>query len=486
MNTSSLVGIHLGTSSVQVGVYDLDGNVLESGSAPINEQTTATWERALREATPPLPDRGICSVAGTSGTALLVDEYGEPVFPPQMYFESVPEDSDPCRQLALEDPPFGWNIVTSPNAPLSKIIHLRNTYPDRFQDVEWIVSPATWLLYRLCYSGSSRWRDLETDWSNAMKFGTDVTAAVPTWFEEIFETTALSRSLFPTIQPPGSYIGVAQSKLAERTGFDGIKLFQGLTDGSAAVLASGCLEPGDFSVTFSAASVIKYVSSSIEPHDALYYHRHPIEGYLPGAAFDSGNVLRWFFDRVLDCSTERGLELARSVDDEYDVFLPGNRSPFFDPAIGSSILGIDPDTSLATDEVHGRIARGLTTSIVLSEWTYISLIEEHFDATIDRIRVMNDGAPNVDGGYDWWNERRASIWNRPVVEMEPRITLGPIIPPALITSKYTDSTEATERLLRRRATVRPDTDDRGDYVREKETYLDRWRQIASLSSPPDR
>jgi xylulokinase len=226
---------------------------------------------------------------------------------------------------------------------------------------------------------------------------------------------------------------------------------------------------------------MKYVSSSIEPHEALYYHRHPIEGYLPGAAFDSGNVLRWFCDRFLDRTTERGLELARSANEEYDVFLPGNRSPFFDPEIGSSILGIEPDTSMSTDDIHGRIARGLTTSIVLSEWTYISIIEDHFNTTIDRVRVMNDGAPTINGEYDWWNKRRASIWNRPVVEIEPRITLGPVIPPALITSVYKDSEEATERLLRRRSIVNPDSDFTEDYDQRKETYLQHWRRVADLS-----
>jgi xylulokinase len=481
MNNPHLVGVHLGTSSVRIAVYDLDGTVVEIDSAEINEQTTATWEHAFREAAPSMPNNGICSVAGTSGTALLVDEYGEPVFQPLMYYESVSVDEDERKSLELENPPTGWDIVTSPNGPLAKILHLRESYPERFQDVEWILNPTTWLLYRLSNDNSTRWQEVETDWSNALKFGTDITAPVPKWFDELFEVTGLPRSLFPKIRPPGSYIGVAEGRLAERSGFDGLKLFQGVTDGSAAVLASGCLKPGDFNVTFSAASVMKYVSSSIEPHEALYYHRHPIEGYLPGAAFDSGNVLRWFCDRFLDRTTERGLELARSANEEYDVFLPGNRSPFFDPEIGSSILGIEPDTSMSTDDIHGRIARGLTTSIVLSEWTYISIIEDHFNTTIDRVRVMNDGAPTINGEYDWWNKRRASIWNRPVVEIEPRITLGPVIPPALITSVYKDSEEATERLLRRRSIVNPDSDFTEDYDQRKETYLQHWRRVADLS-----
>jgi xylulokinase len=322
---------------------------------------------------------------------------------------------------------------------------------------------------------------VETDWTNALKFGADVTTPVPEWFGSLFETLGLSRSLFPTIRPPGSYVGVADSELAVRTGFAGVKLYQGLTDGSASVLAAGCLEPGDFSLTFGAASVVKYVSESITPHDALYYHRHPLDGYLPGAAFDSGNVLRWFFDRVLDSTAERGLELAQSVEsgDEYEVFLQGNRSPFFDPSVGSSVLGLEYDTGLSTDQVHGRLARGLTSGIVLAEWTYLSLVEDHFGTTIDRVRLINDGAP-CRGDYGWWNELRASVWERPVVELEPRTTAGLLIPPALLTSLYADVDEAAERLLRRRSTVEPSPEIAASYDARKRAYLDRWRRVAEL------
>jgi len=478
MDDVRLVGIHLGTSSVRVDVYDVDGRVLASGETSLGEQSTVAWERALREATPELPPSGICSVASTSGTAVLVDEYGEPVFRPRMYYESAPGYADRVADHLTTDGP--GTISVSPTSPLPMVMKLRDRHPRRFEEVEWILSPTTWLSYRLLYGSTEQWRDVETDWTNALKFGADITQPVPEWFDALFETLGLSRSLFPTIRPPGSYVGVAENELAARTGFQGIRLFQGLTDGNAYMLANGGLEPGDFSVTFGATSVVKYVSESITPHDALYYHRHPLDGYVPGASFDTGNVLRWFFDRVLDCPPERGIELARSVPEgeEYELFLQGNRSPFFDPTVGSSILGLEYDTSLSTEEVHSRLAGGLTTAIVLSEWTYVSLVEEHFDTTIDRVRVMNDGAPSRDDGYEWWNELRASIWNRPVVEMEPRTTAGLLIPPALITSTYGDVEEAADRLLRRQSVVEPDPDD--EKHTRKEAFFDRWRRVADL------
>jgi xylulokinase len=484
MTDQTLVGIHLGTSAVRVGVYDLDGELLDSGKALINEQTSVAWERAVRKAAPELPESGICSIASTSGTALLVDEYGEPVFPPQMYYESAPGRSEQLQQFEFDNYPVNWDVVLSSASPLSKVLLLRETHPKRFEDVQWILSPTTWLLYRLQYGNSTRWDDVETDWTNAMKFGADITAPVPEWFDSLFDATGLSRSLFPTIRPPGTYAGVAESEFADRTGFDGIKLFQGITDGSAFVLANGCIETGDFSLTFGATSVVKFVSEEITPHDALYYHRHPIEGYLPGASFESGNAMRWFFDRVINCTEQRGLELANKIapGEEYEMFPAGNRGPFSNPTVGSSILGLEYDTELLTEDVHGRLARGLTTAIVLAESTYISLIEDHFETSIDRVQIMNNGAPTHQEDYAWWNTLRSSIWDRPVVEMEPRTTVGPLIPATLITGIYNGADEAVDSLLRQRSSVTPDSELAAEYEEKKESYLDQWQTITQLTS----
>lgn len=482
MSEPQLVGIYLSPSTIHVAAYSLDGELLASGEASIHEQTTVAWERALREATPSLSDGGICSVASTSGTAVLVDEYGEPVFPPEMYYEAAPEYAERLQQNVGEDGIPGLDIALSPTSPLAKILRLRDQHPDRFSKVEWILSPTTWLLYRLCYGTSARWRDIETDWTNALKFGADMRASIPEWFDSLYESVDLSPSLLPTIRPPGSFVGTADSELAERTDLHNLRLFQGVTDGNAFVLANGCFEPGDFSVTFGGTSVVKYVSESINQHEALYYHRHPLKGYLPGAAFDSGEAIRWFFDRVLNTTANRGLELGRAVPtgEEYELFLEGNRGPFFDQNIGGSLLGLEYDRSLSTEEVHGRLARGLTTGIVLTEWMYISLIEDHFGTTIDRVRVLNDDAPTTEESYEWWNTQRASIWDLPIVEMEPRTIAGLLIPAALISSKYKNPAEAKERLLRRRSVIEPEAEITQQYTDRRETYANRWRELATL------
>jgi xylulokinase len=126
------------------------------------------------------------------------------------------------------------------------------------------------------------------------------------------------------------------------------------------------------------------------------------------------------------------------------------------------------------------LARGLTTGIVLTEWMYISLIEEHFGTTIESVRVLNDDAPTTEESYDWWNTQRSSIWDLPIVEMEPRTIAGLLIPAALISSKYKSPTEAKERLLRRQSVIEPEPDITEQYTQRREGYADRWRELATL------
>jgi len=482
METPQLVGVHLGTSEVRVAVYDAGGELLDSGEADIGDQTTVAWERALREATPTLPGEGLCSVASTSGTVVVVDETGEPLFQPKMFYESAPDQARRLQEMEAAVGLEGGDIALSATSPLPKLVQLREEYPDRFADAEWVLSPTTWLLYRLRYGRSDRWRNVETDWTNALKFGADITPALPEWFTPLFEAIDLSPDLMPAIRPPGSYIGVASGELAERTGFAGTKLYQGMTDGSASALANGCLEPGNFSITSGSTSVVKYVSDSIRSHEALYYHRHPIEGYLAGASFDTGVVLRWFCDTLFDCSLERGLELARQTPagEEYEVYLQGNRSPFFDPKIGNAVLGMRHDQDLSPEDVTGRFARGITTGVALAEHAYIRILEDLFETTIDDVRMMSEVPATGEDPFEWWYDLRSSIWERPIVKMKPRTTAGQLVPPALITSVYEDAAEASDRLLGTERRIQPNPEVGDLYADRRRSYFQRWQSVSEL------
>ena len=489
MAETFLVGINLALTSVSVTAYDRNGDVVLSGSADIDEPSVDGWVETLRDAAVYLPDRRtIVSTVGTSGTIVTVDAYGNPVFDPKWYYETAPAQAARLDglELATELSSQGFSLTAS--SPLAKILQLREQHPDQFDDVEWILSPATWLLYRLCLPSGERWVDLETDWTNALKFGADVTNSTPGWFEPLFEAVDLPLDLFPAIEPPGAMVGYAESELAKEVGLSDAELYQGLTDGNASVLSSGCLQPGDCSIVSGSTSIVKYVSEEIKPHDALYYHRHPIEGYLPSAAFDSGVVLRWFCEQVLDIDRERGVNLARAVTagEEPRVYLQGNRSPFFDPKMGTTMFDLWSDDDSSVERTRGRLVRGVVSGIALSEYTYLPLLEEHFDHDIDLVHLVSGGKTGTDDPFSWWNTLRASIWDREVLKMEPRTTIGPLITSSLTASVYSDVDEASDRLLRSNGRVPIREDLRDEYAPLKEEFARDWRRVNQLYDRMER
>jgi xylulokinase len=480
MSDPQLVGIDLGTSGARITAYNMSGEIVLSDEADIERHTIDDWERALRSSALYLSSgRTICSVDGTSGTVVAVDQMGEPVFEPWMYFKPASEQTERVLDLDVTDDLAERGLSLSATSPLPKILELRDEYPDKFDNIEWILSPATWLLNRLKYEAGERWNDVRTDWTNALKFGADITRDPPKWFEPVFDAVDIPLELFPAIEAPGEYVGVAKSDLAEDIGLDGAELYQGMTDGNASVLAAGGLEPGDYNITCGSTSIVKYVSESIEPHEALYYHRHPIEGYLPGAAFETGTVLRWFCEKVFDIEESEGLKLAQRVSpgEEYEMVLQGNRSPFFDPEMGNSFFGIWPEYEIEPSKVYGRFTRGIVTGIALAEYTYIPLLETQFDTDIDSVHLVGGGTPGGNDPFSWWNKLRASIWGRETIQMEPRTTIGPLITAALSTDLFGDVEDASEVLLRSSGILERDQSVYAQYEEDRKSFADRWADV---------
>ncbi|RLG85543.1 MAG: xylulose kinase, partial [Thermoprotei archaeon] len=278
-----LVGIDLGTSSVKVEVYGSDGKLMKSGSAPITRQDTGEWLEALRRATPvdllkSWSGDKIVSVDSTSGSFVIVDRFGQPLHPPVMYYEKAVDEYEKIKGLPSVRKLAEKGISITPGSPHPKLLRIAGVNPGILEKARWIVPPATWLLYRLMVPEGSEWRDVAVDYSNALKFGADITLSTPRWFEPLYEELGLPLEKMPRIVECGDYAGDAESRLAEELGLRGARLHHGMTDGNAAALASGALKPGDMSIYTGSTTVPKFVAEEMRLNPAIYYHRHPVKG----------------------------------------------------------------------------------------------------------------------------------------------------------------------------------------------------------------
>ncbi len=452
-----LVGVDLGTSGVRVDVYGVNGEVLASGRAPIKKQTTDEWLRAVKEAFPSKflrekKGKKLVSVDSTSGTVVLVDEQGSPLIPPLMYYEKAEEEVKELYKFELVKQLASKGFRLSATSPLAKILKVKREKPAVFKRVRWIVPAATWLLYKLYFEEGESWRGLKTDWTNALKVGEDITEEKPKWFMELFEKAGIPADLLPEITSPGDPIGEAKSKLARELGLENATLYQGMTDGNAAALGSGCVNLWDCAIGCGTTSVPKLVCSQMKPHPAIYYHKHPVQGYLASAAYNTSVYLKWFSERVLGLNVEEALKLAEKIPPgrEYLFIPPGDRNPFHVPFFASSFVNVWPDEA-PINEVKGRFVRGVLLGIAVSERFFIDLFERLFQAKIRLVNLTGGAARNR-----FWNLIRASIYGKPVRVMEERVTAGVLIPVVLKEKVYGSAEEAVETLLKEEYRLNPD------------------------------
>lgn len=474
-----LVSIDLGTTGIRVEIYNDDGTIRSHGSAKIKTQDTDEWIYALKEAMPNIKEfreEKVVVVDSTSGSFIVVDRYGNPLLPPSMYYEKAVEEYEEIRSKPSTIEIERRGIAISATSPLPRIMRLMRMEPGKFRMARWILPPTTWLTYKLIIPENSVWEDIEVDHTNALKFGEDITVDPPCWFKPLFDEAGVDLDLMPRIVGCGDYAGLARSRLADELGLYGAKVYHGITDGNASALASGCISPGDFSIGCGSTTVPKYVTRTMKIHRALYYHKHPIEGYLAGAAPVTGGFLDWFIEKVLGLDIGEAYRLAElsEAGSEYLFFPQGDRSPFDDPKLAASILGLWP-TSEAREVVVGRIVRSILVSIVFLEYFYIDLMEKLFGSTISEVRITGGGSRSR-----FWNEIRASIYERKVRVMEERVCVGALIPVVLKIGVCETPEEAMKRFLRVIDIVEPNPRLTKIYRNRRDRFYELWVKLKDI------
>ncbi len=483
-----LIGIELGTSGLRVAVYDIDGNVIDAKETAIKEQTTNTWLTALRSIFPTellrnVPsDKKILTVDATSGTMLLVDKYGEPLFPPLMYFEKSKKEtvarlyeSESIKAL------INGGSKISTTSPLPKIVELKQENPQVFQNVSWIIPSTTWLLYTLLMEKNKTWTDnIQTDWTNSLKLGADITKSRPEWILSIFEEAKITSDLLPQIVAPGTPMGAAESELAEKLGVSNATICQGMTDGTAGSLTMGLLHPNDTGINVGSTTVPKIVveeKTDLPLHPAIYYHRHPIKGYLAGAATGAaGTFFSWFVEKIIGLPLQEAIPLAEKYDspgNECLFFPQGDRSPFDDPLMGAAFLNMWP-TNTESQEARGALIRGLITGMTLMESLYIKIFEELFEP-ISEVKIISKSTK-----WPFWNKLRASIYEKPIrIVKEKTPNIGALMP-VLLQLKLYKSPQDLEKLIRYQEKVDQDPKLADLYKDKKQRYYGQWQTLRKV------
>jgi sugar (pentulose or hexulose) kinase len=416
-------GVDVGTQSLRVHLVDATGALAGRGSGRLtstrwigedgvtrHEQDPEQWWRVLGEAfRQALAGRAAEQVQGvamcsTSGTFLLADGDGVARTPALMYddaraYAEAAEVAEVGADLWAE---LGYPM--QPSWALPKLLWLLRNGEDELRTG--VLTGRLRLAHCADYlAGRLAGTPVATDWSHALKTGYDVAADV--WPTAILDRLAIPMTALPEVVRPGRRIGQVGAVGAAHTGLAvGTALHAGLTDGCAAQVAAGALTPGAWNSVLGTTLVLKGVTDKrlCDPGGAVYSHRHPDGGWLPGGASNVGaGALEARFpgaDRsALDAAAA---EYEPSTGLTYPLLSRGERFPFVHPAAEAFDLGSFDGPA----DRYGAVLQG------------VAYVERLCFAYLEGLGADVSGPISVTGGATrspYWTQLRADILGRDVL-----------------------------------------------------------------------
>lgn len=407
-------GVDVGTQSLRVLLVSADGSVVGRGAGALtshrvdgrHEQDPAQWWEVLgaafRQALATVAATAVRGVAicGTSGTFLLADA-GGPRTAAIMYDDGRAAAVTPDVSAAGAALWASLGYAMQPSWALPKLVHLRRHGPPDLRTdiaagrVRFLHCPDH-LAERL--TGGS----VAADWSHALKTGYDLDQLA--WPAAVLGKLDLPAAVLPAVVRPGTVIGEVSAAGAAHTGLSaGTPVYAGMTDGCAAQIAAGALAPGSWNTVLGTTLVLKGVTVSRlgDPAGAVYSHRHPDAGWLPGGASSIGAGV---LERRYPSGDRDALDLAAARHEPaggicYPLPGRGERFPFVAPdAVGFTV----GEFAGAADE-YAAVLQG------------VAFVERLAFASLRRLGADVSGPVCVTGGATrsrYWTGLRATVLDR--------------------------------------------------------------------------
>ncbi|WP_427924378.1 FGGY-family carbohydrate kinase [Streptomyces sp. cg40] len=464
-------GIDVGTQGVRAVLLGPDGEHLGSGAAGVpdgrreggrHEQDPAQWWTALVTAVRSAVDQAgphvvveALSLDATSGTVLVQGSDGLARGPALMYDDArASSQAERARTAgaALWDV-LGYRMQESWALP--KLMWLSEHGAVGTGDR--LVHQSDHLVGRLVGAA------VATDTSHALKSGVDLRSGE--WPVDILADLGLDAAALPQVVLPGTVIGTVGTEAAQATGLTpGTPVRAGMTDGCAAQIASRALRPGSWSSALGTTLTIKGSTSSLvhDRHGAVYCHRNPDGGWLPGGASSTGaGVIARTFPgdaRALEALTEQAKHLVPAPGVTYALDGTGERFPFVAPQAQGFLA---PE---ATVSEPARFAALCQSVAYVERLAYDVLGVLGADVT---------GPVSLSGGAThntWWNQLRTDVLGRTTVLPESvQAATGMAV---LAAAEPGRLAETSERMVRVREEYVPDRE-RGRALRPGyERFLD--------------
>jgi len=373
-----VIGVDLGTGGVRALAVDKTGQVQAYSGQSLT------------------PARSITCVDSTSGSLVVIDEEGDPLRPAIMYNDSRSQAVVQVVRRAGQELEERLGYKFSSSFALPKIVWFSREEPDLYNKTKRFLSATDFIVGRL--SGVNG----VSDYSNALKTGFDLVREE--WPAFIENELGIPLSRLPDVRAPGSQISSVSSQGTKASGIpEGTPVIAGATDGTASVVASGAVNPGDWNATLGSTLVLKGISEELirDPRGRIYCHRHPDGWWMPGGASNTG--AEWV---LADHPGEDPEELSAQAEAHiptpllrYPLIRNGERFPFSNHEAKGFVI----EEPISNAQLFGAGLEGVAYTERLAFETL-----EDIGARVGDVIYATGGASRS----DLWLEIRASVLNK--------------------------------------------------------------------------
>jgi xylulokinase len=482
-SVACLAGIDLGSTSLKVVIYDLDGRVRARASRPTElrhpdagHPDWAVWQpaeiwggvaEALREATAQLPHAGdiqAVAVTGMGMDGLPLDAAGQWLYPfiswhcprttpqQQWWLEHVGAE----RQFALTG-----NSIWACN-PALRILWMREHEPEVFQRTDKWLLIEDFVNFMLC---GARVTDYSMA-SNTLLFD----QARRDYSEELLRIAGLDRALLPDAKPSGTVIGAIHARAAEATGLRaGTPVVLGGHDFLCGALPVGAFRPGVvLNVVGTWEMIVTALDQPVLTPEAgragWWMDSHVARDRYAGiGCVVAADMLEWFrkhlgFEEAQRARAHGGAEwdhlMARAREAP-----PGAEGVMFLPHMaGSTVPVVDPQScgafvGLRNIAGKGHLLRAMIEGLNFQFLQMLEALHSSLGVTPDRLVAVGGGAQNA-----FWTQNKADMVGKPIEipPVEEATPLGAAILAGIGVGLYRDEQDAFERVYRPGPVVEPD------------------------------
>ncbi|NUP99868.1 MAG: hypothetical protein HUU35_08435 [Armatimonadetes bacterium] len=368
-----VIGIDVGTQSLRVMVFDLQGTPVGSASKPYpthydrvswaEQEPNDWWEAAVECTRRAMAEAGLgptdvvgLSLDSTSCTVLPVKRNGMPLRRALLWMDvrAVEQAQRVTRTKHERLKYVSW--VESPEWMLPKAMWLKEHQRTIYDQADLVIECQDWLLHRLTgrwvaslNQATCKWNYAAPDggWPTDLLKQLDLAELVGKWPEEVL--------------PLGAPVGTLTREAAEQLGLStAVVVAQGGIDAYTAMLGLGVTQPGQMALVMGTSTCHMALCEAglFETHvwgpypDALL----PGTWILEGGQTTTGAIVTWFRDQFGETAereaAERGVEVWQVLDEAAATvpagceglvlldYFQGNRTPLRDPKARGSVVGL--------------------------------------------------------------------------------------------------------------------------------------------------